>query len=192
MVTIPILALVPCSVIHISSSGVPRILPLVLSVCPWSRTFSALSALSALRILSFSYALSLLLRLVPCFLTVPPLLRWASRTLMFSGAEFPAFGYMMPSSYQSILRLAQVVHSSGVPAEVPCDFCQRSQRICIVSSLSRRCAACIYRNSGCSVTTDHSLLEREIALRLELDFILNRLFQCIAQLDSISSASGRF
>jgi len=61
---------------------------------------------------------------------------------------------IMPSSSRSASQLAQLVTNSGLLAEFCCDYCFRSNQLCIVSSFSQRCAACLYRNQRCSLSQE--------------------------------------
>jgi len=82
--------------------------------------------------------------------------------------------------------------TSGVQAEFSCNRCRLTGRICIVSSLSRRCAECLLLNRGCSSSylqpRSAAILRREIELRNELDRLIHRVLRCLALLDSLSSA----
>ena len=96
----------------------------------------------------------------------------------------------MPSSRHSSRRLAALVLDSGSPAAIACDYCVRSNKACLVSSPSRRCSECLYRNRGCSRShpsplDDISFLTQEVALRAELDVYLRLALQCLARIDSL-------
>ena len=100
----------------------------------------------------------------------------------------------MSASHRSSRRLASLVLDSGSPATIACDHFVRSSKICIVSSLSRRCSECLYRNRGCirpvSLPNEGPPLDQEVALRIELDTYLRLALQCLARLDSLLNDNG--
>jgi hypothetical protein len=105
----------------------------------------------------------------------------------------------MPSSRSSATRLALMVDASGVPVNEPCVYCRRRDLVCVRSSLSKRCSACLRLNQGCSsvnvslsdlcLNPPSSRIAREVLVRSILDFHLSRVRRCLALLSRISDSN---
>ena len=93
------------------------------------------------------------------------------------------------------LRLSRAVELSGVLADVCCDYCLSSDRVCIVSPISNRCSECLARNQGrshssasvslSSLAELESLILQESSTRAELTLALHSLNDCFARLNNI-------
>ena len=111
------------------------------------------------------------------FLTVPPPLSCSSRTTSVLITILSNTHLLLGSSLcHPLVNLRSVCRLW-------------SSRRCVVSLLSRRCAACLLRNGGCSFpsisNSSSALLAQEIAVRRELELHIQNALGCLRRLELI-------
>ena len=91
----------------------------------------------------------------------------------------------MPSSSRSASQLAQLVINSGYLADFCCEYCFRTNQLCVVSSFSRRCAACLSRNQRCSLSNESRISQGSSSLNSQSsDSAYSELLVLVLQLRS--------